>query len=129
MELHLRKKDFRVDWFSGKGAGGQYRDRHANYCRITHLETGMVATGQSHRDRPSNQREAFSSLARRLVQRLDQKPERVVNTERVRTYHEVRNVVVDHASGEESSFPDVVQKARVQPLIEARKKALAAGEV
>ena len=66
-EMHLTKKDFRVDWFSGTGAGGQYRNKHQNCCRITHVATGLVATGQSNRDRPSNQREAFRSLAGKFI--------------------------------------------------------------
>lgn len=27
-ELHLTKKDFKIDWFSGQGAGGQHRNKH-----------------------------------------------------------------------------------------------------
>ncbi len=35
MGLHLSKTDFGLDWFSGSGAGGQYRNKHRNCCRIT----------------------------------------------------------------------------------------------
>lgn len=68
-ELHLTRKDFRVDWFSGKGAGGQHRNKHPNCCRITHIDSGVSTTGQSHRERPANQREAFNKLARLLIAR------------------------------------------------------------
>lgn len=58
----ITKKDFEVTWFSGTGAGGQYRNKHQNCCRIKHIETGIIGTGQSNRDRVSNQKEAFNSL-------------------------------------------------------------------
>lgn len=50
-ELHLTKKDFKLEWFSGTGAGGQYRNKHQNCCRITHIESGLTCTGQTQRDR------------------------------------------------------------------------------
>lgn len=58
----LTKKDFEVTWFSGTGCGGQYRNKHQNCCRIKHIETGIIGTGQSNRDRIANQKEAFYSL-------------------------------------------------------------------
>lgn len=58
----LTKKDFEVTWFSGTGCGGQYRNKHQNCCRIKHIETGIIGTGQSNRDRIANQKEAFNSL-------------------------------------------------------------------
>lgn len=58
----ITKKDFKIDWFSGKGAGGQYRNKHQNCIRLQHLESGVIVTGQSHRDRVSNQKEAINNL-------------------------------------------------------------------
>lgn len=58
----ISKKDFTITWFSGTGAGGQYRNKHQNSCRIKHNETGVIGTGQSNRNRVANQREAFKSL-------------------------------------------------------------------
>ena len=95
-ELHLSKKDFKVDWFSGTGAGGQYRNKHQNCCRITHLETKLMATGQSHRERPANQKQAFNALVGKIIayysveKELEHAGNRVV-----RTYHFERNVVTD----------------------------------
>jgi len=95
-ELHLTKKDFRVDWFSGTGAGGQYRNKHQNCCRITHIETGLVATGQSNRDRPSNQREAFNGLSKKIIGLYEAGPDpRRAMSNVVRTYHFERNVATD----------------------------------
>ena len=58
----VTKKDFDVTWFSGTGSGGQYRNKHQNCCRIVHRESGALGTGQSQRDRVSNQKEAFDNV-------------------------------------------------------------------
>lgn len=55
----VTKKDFDITWFSGRGAGGQHRNKHQNCCRIVHRDSGAMGTGQSQRDRVSNQKEAF----------------------------------------------------------------------
>ena len=94
--LHFTKKDFRVDWFSGTGAGGQYRNKHQNCCRITHLESGLMATGQSNRERPANQREAFKKLAGMILAFYsDEEGERRNDQKVVRNYHFIRNEASD----------------------------------
>ncbi len=60
----VTKKDLTLTWFSGSGGGGQHRNKHANCCRIKHNATGIISTGQSHKDRPSNQKEALQGLAK-----------------------------------------------------------------
>lgn len=58
----ITKKDLDVDYFSGTGAGGQYRNKHQNCVRIRHKESGAFATGQSNRDRIGNMKEALNGL-------------------------------------------------------------------
>ena len=58
----VTKKDFNVTWFSGTGAGGQFRNKHQNCCRIIHRESGAIATGQSQKSREANRKEAFSNI-------------------------------------------------------------------
>jgi peptide chain release factor 1 len=58
----ITKKDFKIEYFSGTGAGGQYRNKHQNCVRIHHPESGVVVTGQSNRERISNLREAFKNM-------------------------------------------------------------------
>ena len=60
----VAKKDFKVDYFSGTGAGGQYRNKHQNCVRTRHLESGAIATGQSNRSRQANIREALNGLVK-----------------------------------------------------------------
>lgn len=117
--MQASKKDFRIDWFSGTGGGGQHRNKHQNCCRITHIPTGLRAQSTTHRERPSNQRDAFNRLAGMLLA-LDSKPkERQSSQEVVRTYHFERNQTLDHASGMKGSCPpsDTV----FDEMIEARK--------
>lgn len=64
LKFSVTKKDFDITWFSGTGAGGQYRNRHMNCCRLKHRDTGVITTGQSNRDRVSNQKEALHSMAK-----------------------------------------------------------------
>lgn len=119
------KKDFKVDWFSGTGAGGQHRNKHQNCCRITHVPSGLTETGQSHRERTRNLRDAFGRLVTRLVEHYVQQDdrERYGSSERVRTYHEPRQTVLDHASGERRSYDGVVDGKEFGELIDARRLA------
>jgi protein subunit release factor B len=63
MKFSVTKDDFEITWFSGKGGGGQHRNRHKNCCRLKHKATNIVATGQSHKERKANQKEAFEKIA------------------------------------------------------------------
>ena len=58
----ITKKDFKIEYFSGTGAGGQHRNKHQNCVRLHHAESGVIVTGQSHRERQSNIKEAFKNL-------------------------------------------------------------------
>jgi protein subunit release factor B len=60
--LSITRKDFDIQYFSGTGAGGQHRNKHQNCVRMTHRESGCLATGQSSRSRQANEREAFKNI-------------------------------------------------------------------
>lgn len=123
--MRFTKKDFRIDWFSGSGAGGQHRNKHQNCCRITHLATGMVEVGQNYRERSRNQRDAFQRLAQRVVAHYQREEtrERFGNPETIRTYHEPDNRVKDKASGHVIPYKDLDK--RFGELVEARRVAVA----
>ena len=123
-ELHLTRKDFNIDWFSGQGAGGQHRNKHQNCCRITHIESGIRAQATESRERPTNQRVAFHRLVKLLIAKYcADDSERIINTNVIRNYHAVRNEVHDKASGLKLSYSHVVEKANIGEMIEARLKA------
>lgn len=125
-EIHLTAKDFKIEWYSGTGPGGQHRNKHQNCCRITHIETGLTVNGTASRSRVANQRDAFTRLAKLIVARhyAGQSRERFAATDRIRNYHAVRNEVLDHASGERQPYTDVVGKAQIGEMIDARAKAM-----
>ncbi len=128
-ELHLTKKDFRVDWFSGTGAGGQHRNKHMNCCRITHIATGLVTTGQTQRDRPSNQSEAFEKLVKLILAHYAEPEEgRRTTSEVVRNYHAERNEVLDKASRLRLPYKQVVIGGDIGPMIDARAQAVRTGK-
>lgn len=58
----VTKKDLVITWFSGKGAGGQHRNKHQNCCRIKHPESNVITTGQNNRSRERNLKDAFMRL-------------------------------------------------------------------
>ena len=128
-EIHLTKKDFRLEWFSGTGGGGQYRNKHQNCCRITHIETGLMATGQSNRERPANQKEALENLARLVLAYYEAPPEvRRELAPIIRNYHAERNEVLDKSSGLKQSYKQVVVKGDLSDMIDARKKSIGSEE-
>lgn len=124
-ELHLTKKDFTIEWFSGQGAGGQHRNKHQNCCRIIHDETGFMETGQNSRSRVENQRDAFTKLAKRVISYYfdEGDPERFKATEVIRNYHAERNEIFDKLSGLKMSYKDTIGKNDLSPFIEARRTA------
>ena len=66
----ITKKDFKLEYFSGSGAGGQYRNKHQNCVRLYHPGSGVRVTGQSNRNRIANLREAFHNLVSHPTFRL-----------------------------------------------------------
>ena len=124
-ELHLSRKDFEIVWFSGQGPGGQHRNRHSNCCRITHKETGLTAQCTAHKERSANRREAFEVVAARILDHYQnaEPKERRRGGEVIRTYHGVRNEVIDRASGLRASYRAVVVDANLGEMIEARRQA------
>lgn len=62
--LSITKKDFDIQYFSGKGAGGQHRNKHQNCVRMLHRDSGVSATGQSSKSRQANEREAFNTIVK-----------------------------------------------------------------
>lgn len=108
-EIYLGPKDFKLEWFSGSGAGGQHRNKHMNCCRITHIESGLSSVGTSSRSRVTNQREAFESLAEKILSLYKVQSTRYnVPDTVVRNYHAVRNEVHDKRTGKKLTYKEVI---------------------
>lgn len=126
-ELHLNKKDFKIDWFSGTGAGGQHRNKHQNCCRITHKESGLTSIGTSHKSREMNKKEAFEELANKIIERwktyLNELEGSIKeNEEVIRNYNKLRDEVHDYVSGLKQSYQKVVEKNDISDMIESRNE-------
>lgn len=123
--MNLTRKDFKVEWYSGTGKGGQHRNKHQNCCRISHIESGLRAQGTESRERTTNQKVAFMRLAKLLIAREQIPAERRNTSEVIRNYNGGRNEVHDKASGLKLLYTDIVEKGDIGPMVEARRRAVA----
>jgi len=58
----VRRKDLKLEYFSGSGAGGQHRNRHKNCVRCKHPASGAVGSCQEHRSKIQNEKIAFRRM-------------------------------------------------------------------
>ena len=64
----------------------------------------------------------MARLQERLREHFHKDPERFrAGSERVRTYHEPRNLVTDHKSGKTFAYKDILND--IAPAVEARRAA------
>ena len=115
-----KESDFKIEWFSGTGAGGQHRNKHQNSCRITHLPTGRVATAQC-RSRQNSQEQAKQALLETLKSAEHRKNKLEIDIDRkqqvgsgmrgdkIRTYRFQDDIVKDHNSGKSGSVKQVLR--------------------
>lgn len=45
--MEFNARDFKIEWYSGTGCGGQNRNKVMSSCRITHIPTGVIQTAQT----------------------------------------------------------------------------------
>ena len=123
--MKITEDQFRYEWYSGTGKGGQHRNKHQNCCRCIHEPTGITAVGTSSRSREDNKRNAFIQCKSRVERHFHTDKERfLAGEERIRTYHEPDNRVVDHASGFTDTYQNVIIKGYIDGVLEARAKAV-----
>lgn len=119
-EVELKDSDFKIEWYSGTGAGGQHRNKHQNSCRITHLPTGRVATAQC-RSRVTSLDEAKSALIEQLKREEYRSFKVSLDTERksqvgsgmrgdkIRTYRFQNDTVKDHITEKSANLKQVMR--------------------
>lgn len=123
--MKVTEDQFRFEWYSGTGKGGQHRNKHQNCCRCIHEPTGITANGTSSRSREENKRMAYNTCLARIQAHFHKDKERfLAGEERIRTYHEPDNRVVDHASGHVDTYQNVILKNNIDSMIESRAKAV-----
>lgn len=108
--VEFNARDFKIEWYSGTGAGGQHRNKHQNSCRITHIATGLIVTSQC-RSRENSLAEAKTEMLARLsrdrssaassAQASDRKQQvgSGMRGDKIRTYRFQDNVTKDHQTG------------------------------
>ena len=58
----VTKKDLKLEYFSGTGAGGQKRNKTQNCCRCKHPASGAIGLCQEYRERDKNTKVAFRRM-------------------------------------------------------------------
>lgn len=109
-EFSYTKKDFRFDWYSGQGSGGQHRNKHQNCLRLTHLPSGITVQSADYKSRNDNIKMAFVRLRPLLEAWIKSQlgeTEYPRSDELVRTYHAVDNRVTDHSSGLDTAWSNI----------------------
>jgi peptide chain release factor 1 len=123
--MKITEDQFRFEWFSSTGGGGQHRNKHQNCCRCIHEPTGIQANGTSSRSRDENKKNALAVCRARVDRHFHRDTERFrASAERVRTYHAVDNRVYDHATGLTDTYQNVMVKDGLETLIDTRAKTV-----
>ena len=117
--IEYNDRDFRIEWYSGSGAGGQHRNKTQNCCRLIHIPSGTMATAQC-RSRENSFTEAKAALLERInraslsasyAELSSSRKQQVGSGQRgdkVRTYRFQDDVVKDHNSGNSVSCQKVL---------------------
>ena len=111
--------ELKVEWYSGTGAGGQYRNKHQNSCRITHIPSGTVTKAEC-RSRTNSYNEAVAEIQRRVVEESTKQYNSILASDRkqqvgsgmrgdkIRTYRFQDDVVKDHITNKSASVKKVL---------------------
>ena len=114
------RDDYTIEWYSGSGAGGQFRNKHQNSARVTHVPSGLVRTAQT-RSRENSLRVAMAALNEeldRLAGAVSGRAENLIRREQVgsgqrsdkrRTIRFQHDEVIDHASGRRMSAKEYMK--------------------
>ena len=120
LSISIKESDLKVEWYSGTGAGGQYRNKHQNSCRMTHIPTGVVVTSQC-RSRNNSYTEAFAAIEQRVLFSSKKSFDQEISSERkkqvgsgmrgdkIRTYRFQDDSVQDHVSGKSANCTKVLK--------------------
>lgn len=118
-KIEWNDRDFKIEWYSGTGCGGQHKNKHQNSARITHVPTGTISTAQT-RSRQNSLELARESILKKLNEnavsehssaQAQIKKEQVgsgMRGDKVRTFMEQHGTVKDHRTEKSASFSKIM---------------------
>lgn len=131
IEIDVQPDDIRVDVYRASGAGGQHVNKTESAVRITHIESGLVATSQAGRSQLANRQTAMQLLKSKLFQKEQEEKEAELAKLRgeqkeigwgsqIRSYvFHPYSMVKDHRTDTETGNTDAVMDGALDPFIEA----------
>lgn len=130
VEIEIRPEDLRIDVYRSGGAGGQHVNVTDSAVRITHIETGLVATSQAGRSQLANRELAMQLMKSKLYQKQMQEKEAELAKMRgeqkeiawgsqIRSYvFHPYSMVKDHRTNIETGNTDAVMDGELDPFIQ-----------
>lgn len=117
-EVVFNARDFKVEWYSGTGNGGQNKNKVQACCRLIHIKTGIIQTAQT-RSRENSFKLAKQQMLFLLTEKAKETQHAKESKDRksqigsgmrgdkIRTYRFQDNSVKDHRT-EKSARADIV---------------------
>lgn len=136
IDIEINPDDIRVDTFRASGAGGQHVNKTESAVRITHKETGIVASSQAGRSQLANREQAMQLLKAKLHQlELEEKEKEMAEIRgeqkeigwgsQIRSYvFHPYSMVKDHRTNYETGNTDAVMDGDLDGFIEAYLRSL-----
>lgn len=131
IDITVNPDDIRVDTFRASGAGGQHINKTESAVRITHKETGLVASSQAGRSQLANREQAMNMLKAKLYQKQVEEQQKEMAEIRgeqkeigwgsqIRSYvFHPYSMVKDHRTDKETGNTDAVMDGDIDEFIEA----------
>jgi len=131
VEVHIDKKDLKMDYYLSAGAGGQNVQKNETAVRITHLPTGIVVACQDQRSQLQNREQAMRVLRAKLYdievekqQGSEQDKRRLQvgsgdRSDKIRTYNFPQDRLTDHRIGLTTHGLNQVMDGDIQNIINA----------
>lgn len=130
VDLEILPEDIRVDVYRASGAGGQHVNKTESAVRMTHIETGIVATSQEGRSQLANRQTAMTLLKSKLYQKQQEEKEaeqaklrgeqkEIGWGSQIRSYvFHPYSMVKDHRTDAETGNTDAVMDGALDQFIE-----------